>query len=251
MALPSVGLVNPGSFCWGHCLPEGQDPLRGAGTVCCPSCKELPGADQRDPLRSQTPTARAPLRQPRSSTALRARAVVSSSSRSHLLQRKTEQKSTDDSHQANPLRPSRGCPPSAVCKGETSGPRGLCSLLLQQRDGTDVPCRKGSSSPSAAEVPACKRGKGLSSQNLLTKWPTPPSWPDGTSGGHCLGPACKKHAVLAEQPRSRKGHQQAASATWQPVRGKDGQDWQPGMCPVAQDVPSRPRLPSMSMFLLH
>lgn len=140
LALTSVGLVNPGSFCWGHCLsgeargmgcPHQACLPGGAGAVCFPSCRELPGADQREPLCSRTPAAQAPLRQPRSSTAQRATAIVSPSSRSHLLQRKTEQKSMDDNHQAIPFRPSQLCPPTAGCKGETSGPRGLDSLLLR------------------------------------------------------------------------------------------------------------------------
>lgn len=132
--------------------------------------------------------------------------------------------------------------------------KSVLSCVITCRYFTWFPCGKGSSSPSAAEVPTCKRGKGpsyLSSQNFPAEWPTPPSLPDGTTGGHCLGRACKKHATFSEQPHSRKGHQWAASAIWQAARGRDGWDWQPGMCLEIWDVPSRPRLPSTSMCLLY
>ena len=76
-----------------------------------------------------------------------------------------------------------------------------------------MPCGKGSSSASAAGVAAGqRRGEGPSCPRLLhphspAEGPRPRSLlpPEGTGGGRCSAPACKKGAALSERPRSRKG----------------------------------------------
>ncbi|KAK4816734.1 hypothetical protein QYF61_022286 [Mycteria americana] len=52
-------------------------------------------------------------------------------------------------------------------------------------------------------------------------WQKPPSLPEGTSRGHCVVSACKKHMMVTEQPLSRKGHQPAALATQEPARRRE------------------------------
>ena len=160
---------HPGSLCWGQQLsgiePEGWGPPGqaclpgGAGAVCSPSCRELPGAGQRAPLQLD-PDCPGTLRQLKSSTVQRARAIVSSSFRSHLLQRKTEQKSMDHNHQASPLRPSQRCPPAAECKGETSDPRGLCSLLLQSDEDRHA-LQEGQQQPQCGRSACLQEGERL------------------------------------------------------------------------------------------
>ena len=204
---------------WG--LP-GQACLPGwTGVTCHPGCRELPGAGRREPRCRQSPTAWAPLQRPRSLAMQRARAAPSSSCRSRLLPRKTEQRAVEKC-QASAPRSSQRCPTTAEHKGEVSfrneGPRGLSSLLpLSDGDGRAL-------QEGQQQQPQCSTSACLQEEQRKTILPpsspnspdefafSPPSLPEGTSDGHSSAPACKKCAALTEQPHSRKGPQQAASA---------------------------------------
>ena len=203
---------------WG---PPGQACLPGwAGAACHLGCRELPGAGRREPPCRQSPTARAPLQRPRSLAAQRARAAPSSSCGSRLLPRKREQRAMEEKRQASAPGPSQRCPPAAERTGEASfgneGPRGLSSLLPQS-NGDGRALREGQQQPqcsTSARLREEERRTVLppSSPNSPAVRPSPPWLPEGTGGGRCSAPACKKHAALTQQPRSRKGPRRAASA---------------------------------------
>jgi len=96
------------------------------------------------------------------------------------------------------------------------GAPGLISLLPQSH-GDGCALQEGQQQPqrsTSARLPEQERRAVLSppSPNSPAAWPRPPSLPEGTGGGRCSAPACKEHAALSEQPRSRKGPRRAASA---------------------------------------
>lgn len=131
-----------------------------AGAACHPGCRDLPGAGQRELLHQQSPMALVPLPQPRSMAVQMARAASSCSCGSHLLPRETEQRAMEEKHQESAPSLPQCSPPATEGTGEaasfgTEGPRSS-ALSCRRAMGMDMPCGKGSSSPIAARVPACK-----------------------------------------------------------------------------------------------
>ena len=153
--------------------PTAQAGLHGwAWAACHPGCRDLPGAGQTELRCQQSLMALVALLQPRTLAVQMARAASSCSCGSRLLPRETDQRAMKEKHQESTPRLPQCCPSTTKGTGEvssfgTEAPR-RSALSFRRVMGKDVPCGKGSGSPIAACVPACKsRREGPSCPCLL------------------------------------------------------------------------------------